>query len=172
MSSLPVVSQLGRSRRAVLSLLALGGLSALASCAGRPVPPPPGVGRDETDTVLGFVNQLRKDKGLTPLSRDPAAVAAARYQAARMAKAGKMAHLLSISDSFHDRMKDGNVKLPAAENIAAGQASAEAAYQAWFHSPKHLENMLGSHYSGLGVAVVANPATGNRPYWAMVLSSG
>lgn len=153
-------------------MAALGGLSLLASCAGRPVAVAPGVGRDETDAVLGALNQLRKDKGLSPLARDPAAIEAARYQAARMAKAGKMAHLLSISDSFLDRMKGGGVRLPAAENIAAGQADAGAAYQAWLHSPKHLENMLGAHYTGLGVAMVASPATGNRPYWAMVLSSG
>ena len=88
-----------------------------------------------------------------------------------MAKNGKMSHLIGIGDSFLDRMKGQGVALPAAENIAAGQDDAESAYQAWYRSPKHLENMLGSGYRGLGVAVVRNPASGNRPYWAMVLSS-
>jgi uncharacterized protein YkwD len=31
--------------------------------------------------------------------------------------------------------------------------------------------MLGPNYGGLGVAVMRNPASGNRPYWAMVLST-
>jgi uncharacterized protein YkwD len=67
-------------------------------------------------------------------------------------------------------MKGGDVTLPAAENIAAGQDSVARAVQAWIDSPKHLHNMLGN-YSGLGVAIARNPASGNRPYWAMVLSS-
>jgi len=89
-----------------------------------------------------------------------------------MAKAGKMAHLIGITDSFGGRMRSQSVTLPAAENIAVGQADAQKAYLAWLNSPKHLENMLGPGYSGLGVAVMRNPASGNRPYWAMVLSSG
>ena len=151
------------------SLLALGGL---AGCNTTSVLAPPGDGSDETEATLGLINSLRKARGLSPLSRDPAAASAALSQAGRMAKAGKMAHLIGITDSFGARMKSQSVSLPAAENIAVGQADAQKAYLAWLNSPKHLENMLGPGYSGLGVAVMRNPASGNRPYWAMVLSSG
>ncbi|KQS65210.1 secretion protein [Rhizobium sp. Leaf371] len=151
------------------SLLALGGL---AGCNTTSVLSPPGDGSDETEATLGLINSLRKARGLSPLSRDPAAASAALSQAGRMAKAGKMAHLIGITDSFGARMKSQSVSLPAAENIAVGQADAQKAYLAWLNSPKHLENMLGPGYSGLGVAVMRNPASGNRPYWAMVLSSG
>ena len=81
-----------------------------------------------------------------------------------------MEHNIGFGASFLKRMKGMDVSLPAAENIAAGQASAIEAFEAWYRSPKHLENMLGAGYRGLGVAVVSNPDTGNRPYWAMVLS--
>jgi uncharacterized protein YkwD len=144
---------------------------ALAGCSTTSVLTPPGDGSDQTDATLGFINALRKERGLAPLSRDPAAASAALAQAARMAKAGKMSHLIGFNDSFLGRMKGQAVTLPAAENIAVGQADAEKAYLAWLNSPKHLENMLGPGYSGLGVAVMRNPASGNRPYWAMVLSS-
>jgi uncharacterized protein YkwD len=158
------------SRRTLLRSGAFLSLGFLASC-GTPEVAPSGNGSDQTDATLGYVNDLRNQKGLKPLARDPAAARAALSQADRMAKTGKMAHLIGMGDSFLDRMKGQGVALPAAENIAMGQDSAEKAYAAWYHSPKHLENMLGPNYSGLGVAVMRNPTSGNQPYWAMVLST-
>jgi len=158
------------SRRTLLRSGAFLSLGFLASC-GTPKVAPSGNGSDQTDATLGYVNDLRNQKGLKPLARDPAAARAALSQADRMAKAGKMAHLIGMGDSFLDRMKGQGVALPAAENIAMGQDNAEKAYAAWYRSPKHLENMLGPNYSGLGVAVMRNPTSGNQPYWAMVLST-
>ncbi|MEK1926150.1 MAG: CAP domain-containing protein [Rhizobium giardinii] len=158
------------SRRTLLRSGAFLSLGFLASC-GTPKVAPSGNGSDQTDATLGYVNDLRNQKGLKPLARDPAAARAALSQADRMAKAGKMAHMIGMGDSFLDRMKGQGVALPAAENIAMGQDNAEKAYAAWYHSPKHLENMLGPNYSGLGVAVTRNPTSGNQPYWAMVLST-
>lgn len=161
-----------QNRRTLLKTAALVTLAGLAGCSTTSVLAPPGDGSDQTEATLGLINGLRKERGLNPLSRDPAAASAALSQAGRMAKAGKMAHLIGITDSFGGRMRSQSVTLPAAENIAFGQADAQKAYLAWLNSPKHLENMLGPGYSGLGVAVMRNPASGNRPYWAMVLSSG
>ncbi|MFP5076536.1 CAP domain-containing protein [Rhizobium sp. YIM 134829] len=159
------------SRRAFLAGTAALSLATLAGCSTTEVLAPPGSGSDETDTVLGLINKLRQSRGLGPLVRDEAAAKAALSQADRMAKAGKMSHLIGLTDSFLGRMKSQSVALPAAENIAVGQADAAKAFDAWVHSPKHLENMLGPRYSGLGVAVMRNPKSGNHPYWAMVLSS-
>jgi uncharacterized protein YkwD len=158
------------SRRTLLRTGALLSLGFLASC-GTPKITASGNGSDQTEATLGYVNDLRQQKGLKPLVRDPAAAQAALSQAGRMAKAGKMSHLIGMGDSFLERMKGQGVALPAAENIAMGQDSAEKVYTAWYDSPKHLENMLGPNYSGLGVAVMRNPASGNQPYWAMVLST-
>jgi uncharacterized protein YkwD len=159
------------NRRSLLKGAALVTLAGLAGCSTTTILAPSGDGSDQTEATLGLINALRKERGLQPLSRDPAAASAALAQADRMAKAGKMAHLIGFSDSFLARMKGQSVSLPAAENIAVGQADAQKAYLAWLNSPKHLENMLGPGYQGLGVAVMRNPASGNRPYWAMVLSS-
>ena len=126
--------------------------------------------RDETKSSLPLVNSVRQSKGLSPLSIEPAAQAAALEQARRMARAGEMSHLIGFNDSFLRRMKGKNVPLPAAENIAAGQDQAEEAFEAWRRSERHLRNMLGS-FRGLGVAVAQDSASANRPYWAMVLSS-
>ncbi|UXS00192.1 CAP domain-containing protein [Agrobacterium tumefaciens] len=124
--------------------------------------------KDETAAALPMVNELRRSKGLSSLSVNSAASTAAAYQADRMVKAQKMAHLIGLTDSFLIRMKDGKVPLPAAENVASGQDSVERVVKAWITSPHHLENMLGS-YNGLGVAVAYDAANRNRPYWAMVL---
>ncbi|HXV30824.1 MAG TPA: CAP domain-containing protein [Sinorhizobium sp.] len=128
-----------------------------------------GTGSDQTAATLGYVNGLRQGKGLSTLVSDPAASVAALHQAARMAETGKMQHNIGWRDNFHDRMKGQGVTFPVAENIAMGQEAAEDAYRAWVNSSGHLKNMLGD-YRGLGVAMARNSASGNRPYWAMVLS--
>lgn len=135
------------------------------------VTPSAGTGSDQTAATLGLINKLRAERGLPALALDSSAQRAAMDQASRMAAAGKMEHNIGPGANFLGRMKGMEVPLPAAENIAAGQSTAAAAFDAWHRSPRHLVNMLGAGYRGLGVAVVTNPATGNRPYWAMVLSS-
>lgn len=132
----------------------------------------PSAGDDRTEATLPLVNRLRAGRGLPPLVADPAARRAALDQAGRMAGAKKMAHNIGFGADFAKRMKGMGVALPAAENIAMGQESAERAYEAWYRSPKHLENMLDPRFRGLGVAAVSGPASGGRPYWAMVLSGG
>ncbi|UDF30969.1 UNVERIFIED_ORG: CAP domain-containing protein [Roseateles sp. XES5] len=157
------------SRRA---LLATSMAALAAGCSTTSVlAPSAGTGSDQTPASLALVNKLRADRGLSPLALDKAAQRAAMDQASRMAAAGRMEHNIGLGANFLKRMKGMEVPLPAAENIAVGQDGAAAAFEAWYRSPKHLENMLGAGYRGLGVAVVSNPASGGRPYWAMVLSS-
>lgn len=148
---------------AVISLGILAGCSTTNNSASGK-----GTGGDQTGATLGYVNGLRKSKGRSPLVLDPVASVAALHQAQRMASSGKMQHNIGWGDDFHDRMESHGVRFPAAENIAMGQEDAQRAYEAWAKSPAHLRNMLGD-YRGLGVAVAQNSASGNRPYWAMVL---
>ncbi|WP_439614953.1 CAP domain-containing protein [Shinella sp.] len=160
------------SRRTLLAASAASVAALAAGCSTTSVlTPSAGTGSDQTPPSLALINKLRSDRGLPALAIDKAASRAAMDQASRMAAAGKMEHNIGFGANFLKRMKGMEVALPAAENIAAGQDSAADAFDAWYRSPKHLENMLGAGYRGLGVAVVSNPATGNRPYWAMVLSS-
>jgi uncharacterized protein YkwD len=156
------------SRRGFLVLSGMGLL--LSGCsATRVLTPTPGA-EDGTTAALPMVNRVRQGSGLASLSPNTPARKAAVQQAMRMAKANEMKHLIGFGDDFGGRMKRNGVALPAAENIAAGQTSVEAAVQAWIDSPSHLKNMLGGGYRGLGVAVArASPAS--EPYWAMVLSA-
>jgi uncharacterized protein YkwD len=159
------------SRRAFLAASAacLAALAAGCSTTGV-LSPSAGTGSDQTPASLALVNKLRAERGLPALAIDRSAQKAAMDQASRMAAAGKMEHNIGFGANFARRMKGMEVALPAAENIAVGQDSAAEAFEAWYRSPKHLENMLGASFRGLGVAAVSNPSSGNRTYWAMVLS--
>lgn len=159
------------SRRAFLTASAAAVAALAAGCSTTGVlTPSAGKGSDQTPASLALVNRLRAERGLPALAVDKAAQRAAMDQASRMAATGRMEHEIGLGANFARRMKGMEVALPAAENIAAGQDSAGEAFEAWYRSPKHLENMLGARFRGLGVAVVSNPASGGRPYWAMVLS--
>ncbi|MBD8553566.1 CAP domain-containing protein [Rhizobium sp. CFBP 8762] len=158
-------------RRFLCQTGALGTLMLLAGCNTVAPPAAPGTGSDKTAETLPLINALRAKRGLPPLVADAAAGKAAQDQAALMARVGRMEHNIGLGANFHDRMKAHDVALPAGENIAAGQATTERAFLAWVNSPKHLVNMLGKSYRGLGVAMVTNPASDNKPYWAMVLSA-
>lgn len=155
------------TRRLLLQSSAVALLAGLAGCTTTDIPA--GTGDDQSASALPMVNELRKKRGLSALSVDRAASTAALHQAHRMAKVGKMSHLIGFNDDFGKRMKGQGVTLPAAENIAVGQSTTDEAVLAWINSPKHLANMLGS-FHGIGVAVARIPASENRPYWAMVLS--
>lgn len=152
-----------------MSAVALAGL---ASCSTTTVMTPADIAAvaDATDAALPLVNAQRRRRGLSALDADPVAASAARDQAVRMARYGKMRHDLGDDRDFLARMKRMEVRLPAAENIATGQDSVEDAVAAWVRSKKHLENMLGP-YRGLGVVVARNSGTADRPFWAMVLSN-
>jgi uncharacterized protein YkwD len=158
------------SRR--LFLIGSGATLLLSGCSvtSTLAPIESGTTADMTDAALPMVNSVRRRQGKSGLFNDPVAANAAKDQAIRMARYGKMNHDLGKDRNFLARMKRMEVPLPAAENIATGQDSTEEAVQAWINSHKHLENMLGS-YSGVGVAVAKNTGTGDRPYWAMVLSN-
>jgi uncharacterized protein YkwD len=159
------------TRRDALRLTTLALAAGVASCATRPPQRLSGVpAADQTAAALPLVNALRARNGLPTLSADPAAKAAALYQAKRMADAGEMEHLIGLGDDFGKRVKASGVKLPAAENIAEGQNDVDAAVTAWINSPKHLHNMLGQ-YTGIGVAIARESSSGDKPYWSMVLSS-
>ena len=118
-----------------------------------------------TGEALSLVNAYRKSKGRSPLVADNALSRAALDQARRLAASGRLSHA-----RFRQRMVENGVPFPAAENIASGQPTVASVVQAWIGSRGHRRNMLGK-YNRLGVAVARDPKSGNRPYWAMVLSA-
>jgi hypothetical protein len=58
-----------------------------------------------------------------------------------------------------------------AENIAAGQTSADAVFQAWMNSAGHRANILNPQARELGIGHAYSPAATYRDYWVMELAA-
>lgn len=56
------------------------------------------------------------------------------------------------------------------ENIAAGQASAQAVVDGWLASPGHCANIMNARYADMATACVASSTSTYRTYWTMDLA--
>lgn len=100
---------------------------------------------EEARCILDL-NITRHLLGLSPLAIDLALVAAARDHSADMQNHKFFSHTSPIpgKESFGERAKLYNTSA-SAENIAAGTTDGAAANRMWWHSPGHMQNMLGDH---------------------------
>ncbi|MFJ8233734.1 CAP domain-containing protein [Streptomyces sp. NPDC094448] len=112
--------------------------------------------------VLELVNQERAKVGCSPLRYDAALARLAGNFSDDMAVRGFFDHTDPDGDSPWDRAKQAGVKNLAAENIARGQADAEAVMDAWMKSDGHRANILNCDYKTLGVGVRLG---GGGPWW-------
>jgi uncharacterized protein YkwD len=146
----------------VVVVLALGCARPTTVPSDPPGNPPekrPGGGGIKLDAdlavgVYDLVNRERKNRGLFPLDRNPDLEREAANYAYRMATSRTLSH--DLGGSFQQRTEAWQVGLfgSAAENIAAGQRTAEEAVSAWMNSPPHRQNLLGDfRKTGVGVAV-------------------
>jgi len=160
-----------QTRRFVLLGSGAAGLALIAGCStlgSRSSIP----GQVVTMDAIERVNAFRVANGRTPLRHDARASEAALSHARTMAENRRMAHNIGVGADFVQRMKGQNVTLPAAENIATGQATVDRALLAWEVSASHRANTLDPRFTGLGVAMAQDTGNGGAPYWAMILSGG
>jgi uncharacterized protein YkwD len=130
--------------------------------------------------VLGILNAARSKAGCGPLKINNKLMAAAKTHATNMAQKDFFGHANRDGSKFSKRVKRQGYKYRmVAENIAAGQASARQAANAWLSSAGHRRNILNCKLKETGVAVAyqANdkPIMGNsKPfyyYWVQVFAS-
>jgi uncharacterized protein YkwD len=57
------------------------------------------------------------------------------------------------------------------ENVAAGQANAEAVVKSWLDSPGHCVNIMGPQFTEMGVAFAAAARSDLRILWAQVFAA-
>jgi uncharacterized protein YkwD len=137
-----------------------------AAPAPAPAPADTGVGAE----VAALANSARASAGLAPLATDGRLVTAAANHSSDQAASGRMSHTGSNGSSPGDRVAAAG--FPAgtwAENVAAGQPSAQAVFDAWMASPGHRANILHGGLTHIGVAM-ATSADGT-PYWTMTLAT-
>jgi uncharacterized protein YkwD len=118
------------------------------------------------DTAAELVSNIRGAYGLAPVGIDRRLMDVAQRQADAMALADRMSH--DVAGSFSTRIPRGYSV--AAENIAAGSWSLEETMRLWQESPGHLQNMLISEITGIGIGYSYSPRS-QRYYFALVLAS-
>ncbi|MEU4010428.1 CAP domain-containing protein [Streptomyces pseudogriseolus] len=112
--------------------------------------------------VLRLVNAERAKVGCSPVTADSALTALATAFSNDMAGRGFFDHTDPDGDTPWDRAQAAGISNLGGENIARGQADAEAVMQAWMDSPGHKANILNCDFKSLGVGVHLGPG---GPWW-------
>ncbi len=139
-------------RSSVLVILLLGGCLVMQPIES-PVDPPPST-RDEVEVFTRLVNEHRKQVGCKPLTWVGPVAVVARQHSVDMFSYGFFSHVNHLGKTPFDRLKDAGIRYRiAAENIAAGQRTAEQVLQSWLGSSGHRKNIenceLTQHGAGL-----------------------
>ncbi|CAL9594956.1 hypothetical protein SUDANB15_05286 [Streptomyces sp. enrichment culture] len=112
--------------------------------------------------VLKLVNEERAKAGCSPVAANSALTDLATAFSEDMAQRGFFDHTDPDGDTPWDRAQAAGVSGLGGENIARGQADAEAVMQAWMDSPGHKANILNCDFRTLGVGVHFGPG---GPWW-------
>jgi uncharacterized protein YkwD len=131
--------------------------------------------------VVQLVNAARASGGMcgsvpyppsTPLVVNAKLEAAAQAHAQDMADRRFYGHRTPEGRSPSDRMQAQGYKSSiTAENIAAGQQSAQEAVAGWLKSPGHCRNILMAKLRAIGVGVVVQPSSDRGSYWVQKFGS-
>ncbi|MFG3119094.1 CAP domain-containing protein [Streptomyces sp. NPDC048197] len=141
--------------------------SAAASAAATPRPTASvsdGTGSESSAEaqVLALVNQERSRAGCSPVTADPELASLAQRFSDDMARRGFFDHTDPDGHTPWDRAEAQGISDLGGENIARGQATAQAVMDTWMHSPGHRANILNCEYKTLGVGAHFGPG---GPWW-------
>ncbi|WP_127466586.1 CAP domain-containing protein [Streptomyces sp. B27] len=128
--------------------------------AQKPAPSPSAT--STRSEVLALVNQERAKVGCSPLTTSTALTSLAQNFSEDMAARGFFDHTDPDGDTPWDRAAQAGVQGLGAENIARGQADAQAVMDAWMNSEGHRANILNCDYKTIGIGV--HEASGG-PWW-------
>lgn len=116
--------------------------------------------------MLSLINNYRAENGLGPLTASPTLTDAAQYHATDMADQNYFSHDVQGVGSWSDNISDnGYNSMGRGENIAAGNADADATFQQWVNSPGHRANMLNPSYTAIGIGDASNSNSEYGTYW-------
>ena len=118
---------------------------------------------DITKSVLeNLVNQTRQSAGLLPLTENQQLDAAAQMKAENMLQNNYFDHTSPAGITpWYWFLKAGYDYHYAGENLAIGFFDSQEVYNAWLNSPTHKANIVNSHYTEVGTAVLSGYGGGN-----------
>ncbi|MFF3013260.1 CAP domain-containing protein [Streptomyces sp. NPDC057939] len=109
---------------------------------------------DSESAVLALVNKERATAGCGPLTANSKLNAAARAYSDTMASSGVMSHTGPDGSTMTSRVEAaGYAWSRLGENIARGQADADAVMKAWMNSSGHRANILNCAFREIGIGV-------------------
>ena len=107
-----------------------------------------------------------------PVALDATLMSVATAHARDMARTGRMAHEGSDGSTAAERVtRAGYAWRSVAENVAAGQRSAEAVVETWLASPGHCENLMNPNVREMGIAYAFEAGSPKGTYWAQVFAA-
>jgi uncharacterized YkwD family protein/spore coat assembly protein SafA len=126
-----------------------------------------GAARSIDDDVINLTNAERTKYGLKPLAADWELSRVARYKSADMRDKNYFSHTSpTYGDPFNMMRSFGINYRSAAENIAAGQRTANEVVQSWMNSPGHRKNILNASYTHMGSGYESGGDYGH--YWTQM----
>jgi len=122
----------------------------------------------EEQTFLSIINDYRSAQGLGTLALDPQLNEVALWMANDLASNNYFSHTDSLGrDPFARMDQIGYVyNTWRGENLVAGTEGAQASFEMWTGSPGHNDNMLGEHYTVIGIARKFDEGSDFGWYWA------
>lgn len=125
----------------------------------------------DTNAAARMLSDYRGSHGLGPVKLDPTLNRIAADHALKMAKAGKVSHVVRGEGSFARRLRSGGYDAAvAAENVGGGYYSLEEAFAGWRKSKGHNKNMLRPDVTVMGIARADAAGSKYGAYWSLVLA--
>lgn len=140
------------------------GAPGLPAAAPTSSPAPGGTATAEAEAVR-LSNRARTNAGCPPLRVDAQLTRAAREHSRDMAEHGYFAHVRPGGRDPFQRMAEAGYRYGAAENIAAGQATADRVVQDWLASPDHRATLLDCSLDEVGIGLHIASRSPNVYYW-------
>jgi len=133
---------------------------------------------EEEKKFIEILNKARIEKNMGPLEIDPDLTRAARYHAYDMANENYFSHgtqnsingKLTESIGTFERIALFYPKGANTENIYMGFGTAEEAYESWYNSKGHYENMFNSITSKVGIGIAKTSDSDFGYYWVFCSS--
>ncbi|MGB0907051.1 MAG: CAP domain-containing protein [Maricaulaceae bacterium] len=122
--------------------------------------------------ILADLNAYRAEHDLDPVKFDEKLIKASQVHAEDLAKHGIAAHEGTDGSRHSDRVQRQAYYFSiAGENVATGQKSWEAVFDAWQKSDGHNVNLLMAEAVDFGIALVYEPTTTYATYWTMLMAA-
>lgn len=133
--------------------------------------PPHGNQRLQPERALAAINAVRAQNGLTPLSLDPTLTRAAYDHARELAARDDISHYgVNGSTPVTRVAAAGYSAVTTGENLAIGQRRFDDVLEGWLASPSHRRTIMQETVQHAGLALVEDPDTTYRTFWAMVVA--